>query len=320
MAFRKQGLGELEALVLLRRALDTPKRAPVVLGIGDDCALLSVGAGLLAWTIDASIEDVHFRRAWLGLDDVGYRALQAAVSDLAAMGAEPIGALCDLTLPPQTSRRKLALLAKGQAKAAQELGCAILGGNIARGPVIALSTSVLGRCRRPLRRDGARPGDELWLIGDVGLSALGLALCQRKRSRSAAERVCIAAWKRPRALLGEGRALVGRAHACIDVSDGLAGDAGHIARASGVALVIDEVALGRVLRPELRAVCEKLGRDPTRAALYGGEDYALLAAGPARRRPRFARVVGRVEKGRHVWLERADQTRVRLGGGFDHLG
>ena len=313
-------LNELDAIALLERLFSSPRSRDVVLDIGDDTALVRVGGRLLAWTVDGCVEGVHFERRLLSLADVGYRSLQAAVSDLAAMGATPIGALSALTLPKATTRRDLAALGKGQAEAARELGCPVIGGNVSRGAELSVTTSVLGHAPRALRRDAARAGDELWLVGRVGLAALGLALLQQKKTFTAAEGACVRAWRRPRALVREGRGLVGRARACIDVSDGLAGDSAHIAGESRVRVVLEAEALRQSLDGALLSVCIRLGRDPIEAALFGGEDYALLATGPAARRPRFARRIGRVERGRDVWLERAEGERSRLRrGGYDHL-
>jgi thiamine-monophosphate kinase len=196
----------------------------------------------------------------------------------------------------------------------------VVGGNIARGERLGVTTTVLGVAGRPLRRDGARAGDEVWLVGSVGLAAAGFALLRAGRTvRGRAAERAVAAWRRPRALLREGRALVGRASAAIDVSDGLAGDAGHIARASGVRVVLEEVLLVRALPSELVNAARLAGRSALDLALSGGEDYALVATGAAAKRPRGARRIGRVTRGRGAVLERADGNHVELGRGYDHL-
>jgi thiamine-monophosphate kinase len=273
------------------------------------------------WTVDACLEGTHFRRSTLSLEDVGYRSFQAAASDLAAMGARPLAALSALTLPRGFSRRELGALARGQAKAARECGAAIVGGNLASGRELGVTTTLVGAAAHPLTRAGAVPGDELWLVGDVGLAALGLELLQASpgRARRGHEAACVAAWRRPRALITEGLRLVGRAHAAIDVSDGLAGDVAHLARASAVRVVIDEAALTAALRPELCELAERRRRTALSFAIHGGEDYALVAAGPGARRPRFAKRIGHVERGRGVFLRRGSGALVRSGEGFDHL-
>jgi thiamine-monophosphate kinase len=251
---------------------------------------------------------------------VGARAFEAALSDLAAMGARPLCALSALTLPRGFSPRELERLTRGQAAASRRCSCPIVGGNVARGPGLSLTTVALGLSKRPLTRAGARAGDECWLVGDVGLAAAGLALLRKRtRRRDAASARCIEAWRRPRALLARGLALVGAAHAVIDVSDGLAGDAGRLASASACRLLLEESSLRRALPRGLAAAAEALGRDPLELALAGGEDYALVAAGPSARRPAWARRIGRFTRGRGGYLERPDGTLVPLGAGFDHF-
>jgi thiamine-monophosphate kinase len=307
---RRLTTSELVAIELLARALAQPRAKGVVLGIGDDAAVLENG---LVWTIDAAVEGVHFDRRWVTLEDIGARAVEAALSDLAAMGATPIAALSALTLPRGIQRREIVALGKGEARAAKRAHTPIVGGNIARGPVLSLTTTVLGRARRPLRRDGARPGDELWLVGKLGLARAGLSFLQKSGK---GPRQALRAWQRPHALLDEGRKLVGRASACIDVSDGLAGDAWHLAERSRVRVVIEGDA---IVDPMLRAVARALARSPIELALQGGEDYALLATGPRQKRPRFARKIGGIEAGRGVLLELAGKRRVLPRQGFDHL-
>ena len=317
-----RGISEREAIALLSRALGGKARG-VGVGIGDDAAVLASVRGQLVFSVDASVENVHFRREWLGLADVGARALHAAVSDLAAMGARPLAALVGLILPRPFSAKSLRELSAGQKRAARELDCPIVGGNIARGSELSVTTAVLGVAKRPLCRSGARPGDELWLAGDLGLALAGLRWLERGDRRALgraprAIRACCDAWRCPRARLREGARLARSAHAMIDVSDGLAGDAEHLASASGVRVVIDAEALGDSLSPLLGDACALLLLSPLETALLGGEDYALLAAGPARRRPPFVHRIGRIEAGRGVYLEVGGKKR-RLRGGFDHL-
>lgn len=292
-------------------------RAAIETGIGDDAAVLRL-SGRVVWTVDAAVEGVHFDRRFMTLDDVGFRSFQAAVSDLAAMGARPVAALSALALPERFSDRDLERLLRGQAEAARALDCPIVGGNFTRASELSIHTTALGSARSPLTRSGARVGDELWLLGDVGLAAAGLAALTAGRTRGAALARCVAAFRRPSARLEDGAALVGRARAALDVSDGLAGDAGHLARASGVRAVISAEQLTRALRPELVRAAASLDRAPLELALYGGEDYALLAAGPAARRPPRATAIGWIERGRGVVLEVGGRRRA-LGAGYDHF-
>jgi thiamine-monophosphate kinase len=320
-AARAKKLSEFERIARISALFATRIHSQVKVGIGDDAAVLRRGKGDLVWTVDSSVEGVHFRRDWLKDQDIGWRSFHAAVSDLAAMGAKPIGALSALELPKDYDERSLMRLLQGQKDAANALGCPIIGGNLASAASVAVTTTVLGQTTHALLRSGARVDDELWLVGELGLAAAGLAClmdASRKPWGSAVER-CVAAWRRPEALIRRGRALLGRAHAAIDISDGLVGDAEHIAESSRVAVELNVDVLADLLRPELRNVAEQLSLSAIEFALHGGEDYALLATGPRSRRPRWASPIGRVVAGRGVWGTSREKGRQRLRSGFDHF-
>lgn len=326
-------VSEFAAIEVLRRGLTrTPKSAVVRVGIGDDAAVLGRPAGELVCSTDASLEGVHFDLTWLSVERAARRAVHAAVSDLAAMGADPLAAVVALEVPKAVTKASFAAIAKGQASAARETSCAIVGGNISSGNKLAFTTTVLGTCPtgRSVLRSGAKAGDEIWLSDEVGWAGLGLSLLQTRRvefsgrgyraSNASTARFALEAakrWSTPSAKLVTGRAWRGAARSMIDVSDSLASEVGHIAKASGVRLVLDELALSAAHQQLFRA-SQALGFDALQLALYGGEDYALLATGPARKRPRGAKTIGFVERGRGAWLSR-DGRRVSLKSGFDHL-
>jgi thiamine-monophosphate kinase len=177
--------------------------------------------------------------------------------------------------------------------------------------------------KKPVTRSGAVAGHELWVLGELGLARAGLLLHQSRiqvparLARIAAR--ARAAWARPRALLDEGLGLARHARAAIDVSDGLSGDVQHLAEASGVKAVIEARHLQRLLAPGLAELGDLLGEPGTALALQGGEDYALLCAGPRARRPARAKVVGRIESGRGSELQLETGHSFELGPGFDHL-
>jgi thiamine-monophosphate kinase len=314
---------ELERIALLQRSLGgSPPDPRVTVGIGDDAAVLAAPAAPLVWTVDAAVEGVHFRRDLLTLDDLGYRATMAAASDLAAMGAAPLGLLAALVLPAWVSDADLEALAGGQRRAAEELGTAVIGGNLARGSELSITTTALGTAERPLTRAGALPGDGLWMAGPVGLAAAGLLALEQGGPPPNEAAIAVSAWRRPRARLAAGfHAALAGARAAIDVSDGLARDVGHLARASGVRAVLDA---GRIVGPELRAAAAALGRDPLPLALHGGEDYALVVAlPPGETLDGFARI-GTVElagEGPLLALRGEDGSLAALDArGFDHFG
>lgn len=280
---------ELERVALLKARLGPPP-VGVRTGIGDDAAILEACDEPLVWTVDAVVEDVHFRRSW-GLFDVGYRATMAASSDLAAMGARPLSLLAALVLPDDIDDEDLGAIADGQATAARALGTAVVGGNLARGRELSITTTALGASSEPMQRIGARPGDALWLAGPVGLAAAGLAWLDRGLPRDGAHAgPALTALLRPVARIEAGLAARSRASAAIDVSDGLAADLAHLARASGVRAVIDPATF---VGPELHAVAGELGLDARDLALFGGEDYALVVAAPGGAElPGFVRIGG----------------------------
>ncbi len=293
----------------------------VALGVGDDAAIIRPGRKRWVWTIDACVEGVHFDHRWLAPRDVGWRSFQAAVSDIAAMGARPVAALCSLALPKNGDLALFRAVAHGQARAARSLGCAIVGGNLTSARQLSIHTTVLGTTDRPLRRDTARTGDEIWLIGQVGAAAAGLEIARgvSEHDRTTDMRWCARHWQRPKALIDDGYGLRTLAHAAIDVSDGLAADLKHLAQASGLRAVLNADSLEKAAGPRLRRVAQALNRSALDWALFGGEDYALLAAGPSRKRPATAVTIGHFESGRGVWLQTANQTRHLSPAGFDHF-
>jgi thiamine-monophosphate kinase len=271
-------VGSEFARIELLRSIFAAASDKLVLGIGDDAAVLAPVADPLVWTVDAAVEGSHFRRDLLPLEDIGYRSTMAAASDLAAMGAEPIAILAALVLPADLSDADLQRLAEGQRAAAAAIGAPIAGGNLARGSELSITTTVLGSAPRPLRRSGARPGDALWLAGPVGLAAAGLRLLDRRTpAESKSAEAAVTSWRQPTARIAAGRDARAVATAAIDISDGLSRDAGHVARASGVRVVLDPAAF---MSPALLEVAKELEIDPLDLALSGGEDYAILAAAP----------------------------------------
>lgn len=317
-------LTESEAIRILSEELGTTYRASsrgfVRRGIGDDAAVLAPPQDAQVWTIDACHEGAHFLWEWMSPEDVAHKSFHAALSDIPAMGASPVGALCQLSLSARVSRSWLRRFARAQAEVAKAAKTPLLGGNFTAGPLVQVVTSVLGRIAegQELTRDGAKAGDELWLCGEVGLARAGLLLLQRGVRRGGTDvRACLEAFRRPQAQIAMGAVLRGCATSCLDVSDGLARDTARLAQASGVRIVICDDQLQRTISPSLIKVARRLEEEPLSLVLVGGEDYALLATGPAAARPRGARLIGRVEAGSGVFTERLG-TLTRLGGGFEH--
>lgn len=285
---------------------------PLARGVGGDCAELDVPTGSrLVVSTDTSVEDVHFRRQWLSPREIGYRATAAALSDLAAAAAEPLGLLLALTLPADW-RDAAGELAEGVAEAARVAGAPIVGGDTTAGGALSLTVTVLGAAARPLSRVGARPGDALWVTGALGGPAAALRAWRIGTAPDSAHRDRFA---RPVPRVAEARWLSGQgATAAVDLSDGLAADARHLAAASRVRLELDADAVPRVAGVELAE------------ALASGEEYELLVAAPAALdAPAFAARFGVpiTRIGRVAALAAAERpgvyARVDLPGGHDHL-
>lgn len=289
----------------------------VRLGIGDDCAVLRARTEGLVLSVDSVVEHVHFRRAWLTFEQLGYKATMGALSDLAAMGAAPLGALSSLILPVDVNDASLEALARGQAEACAEVGTSVVGGNLARGGELSITTTVIGESPSPLRRDGARPGDVVLAAGPLGLAAAGLRALLAERESEAAFAAALVAWRRPRARIEEGRRLVGTATAAIDVSDGLGLDVSRMAESSGCKIVLTAEAL---VGAPLRAAAEALGVDPVALALSGGEDYALVATAPPEVSLSGLVRIGYCEEGEGVELEGVGGKRSPVAAaGWDHF-
>ena len=260
----------------------TAPEAPdsIALGIGDDCALLQPAPGMqLAVSTDLLVEGRHF---FADVDPaaLGHKALAVNLSDLAAMGAEPLAFTLALALPPERAQDEawLAALAQGLFALADAHGCALVGGDTTAGP-LTLCITVFGQvpAGHALRRDRARAGDDLWVSGTLGDARLALAAL-RGEIDLPAEALAQARQRleRPTPRLALGTALRGIAHSAIDVSDGLLGDLGHILKASGTGASIDAAAASRLLAAGAALDAETLRT----AALAGGDDYELVFTAP----------------------------------------
>ncbi|WPC04575.1 thiamine-phosphate kinase [Pseudomonas benzenivorans] len=296
----------------------------VALGIGDDCALLELPVGeQLAVSTDTLVEAVHFPAS---ADPclLGQRALGVSLSDLAAMGATPIGFTLALTLP-RAEPAWLEAFARGLDRMAQQCGARLIGGDTTRGP-LSLTLSVFGRvpAGQALTRAGARVGDLLCVGGCLGegAGALELVLGRRQAVAEVAEPLLARYWS-PQPQLALGQALLGKATAALDISDGLLADCGHIAAASGVALSVEQARL-----PISAALLELLGEQGARrCALGGGDDYLLAFTLPP---PQLAglqaagwpvQVVGRVEAGQGVrLLDEQGRSIAAPAQGYQHFG
>jgi thiamine-monophosphate kinase len=314
-------------------SLDMGGGARVLIGSGDDAAVTAPD-GVTATSVDAFVDGVHFRRDTASLESIGRKAMAAAFSDLAAMGAAPGEAYVQLGIPADLDESGSIELGTGLASTAAANGVAIIGGDVTRAPILLLALTVVGHAAAPdelVSRAGAKPGDLLVVTGELGGAAAGLLLLDRPEL-GAGLGAGVAEALRDRQLepaprLAAGRALAtGGATAMIDLSDGLGGDADHVASASGVRIAIELADVP--VQQGVEAVAVAAGADPWELIAGGGEDYELLATlrpgdlAEARSAVESAgtslTVIGEVADGEGVSLRGADGTELPASG-FDQL-
>jgi thiamine-monophosphate kinase len=289
-----------------------PQGPGIIVGIGDDAAVLTTPDSRVVATMDMLVEGRHFRRDWSGPVDIGGKAAAQSLADVAAMGATPIALLVGLAGPGDLPIVWVEGLATGLAQESARAGASVAGGDIAEAATITLAITALGGLSggAPVTRAGARPGDLVAVAGTLGRSAAGLALLQAGLAEPAS---LLAAhrWPRPPYDAGPEAARLG-ATSMIDISDGLGQDLGHVTAASGVLIDIDSARL----EPDetLRAAATTLGGpDPVDWMLAGGEDHALAATFPVGTDlPERWVVIGRVGEGSGVRLD--SRPSVRLSG------
>jgi thiamine-monophosphate kinase len=322
--------GEFGLIAAVRRAAGAARGGWRV-AIGDDAAVLRVAAGReVVVTVDALVENVHFRFGTTDPRSLGRKALAVNLSDLGAMGAVPTGFLLALGAPRDLPAARLDGFLSGLLAAAREARCPLVGGDTVASPAFFASITAFGSVARgrALLRSGARPGDRVLVTGALGASALGLALLESDRGGEAGAAPFVRRHRLPRPPFEAGARLARRrdAGAAIDVSDGLVQDLGHVARESGVAIELD---VERVpLAPGAARLAAALALDPLALALHGGEDYELAfsvrpgapsAAALSRALGVRLSEIGRVRRGRGVRLLRAGKPVQIPGSGWDHF-
>lgn len=315
---REPSLADIGEFGLIERlTARLPTSDLVLLGPGDDTALVTAPDGRVVITTDLLVQDHHFRLQWSSPEDVGAKAVAANLADVAAMGAVPTVLVVGFGAPATLSAQWALRCGQAMADEAASAGAVIVGGDVVAAAHVTIAITALGDLagRAPVRRSGARPGDVLAVAGSVGWSAAGLSLLRAGLSEPA---VLVGAHRRPTPPYAAGpQAALAGATAMIDVSDGLIADARHIAEASRVTveLASDRLQPGR----ELTQAADCLGVDPLIWIMQGGEDHALLATfDPAVRLPDGFTVIGQVHSSGSDDVLVDGQAWVSRGG-FDHF-
>ena len=330
-------------------------RGRVRLGIGDDAAVLKDGTVV---TTDAYAEGVHFDLSYMSLRQVGERCACGAISDVTAMAAEPEAVFVSLALPgnapcltPEARRRadagfkrhasgmkqQVRQLYSGIEDVCAEMGCEVAGGDIIVADQLLLALTAVGKTRSPRLRSGARPGDRLYVTGNLGSAEAGRILladevrsqrpvCRRqKRGKRPAgdwRLPLIRRHLRPVPRLAVMRELRRYFHGLIDTSDGLATDARHLSEMSGVRIVLEAEAIP--IAPATKRFCVEHGFDPLDFVLEAGEDYELLSTSrhrlPSSVKDVKVTAIGSVEDGRGLFIERGGRAVPVTVSGYDHLG
>jgi thiamine-monophosphate kinase len=294
-------VGEFPLIDALREVFAAGEQ--VLVGPGDDAAVLRIRNGHVVVSTDLFVEGRHFRRDWASADDIGHRAGAANLSDINAMGGRAHSLTIGLAAPRDLPAHWALDFAKGFAQECGLVGASVVGGDLTSSDQLVIAVTVLGACTQsPVLRSGAEPGDALALCGRQGWAAAGLAVLGRG-FRS--PRVLVEAYRRAQPPYDAGRiAAEAGATSMIDISDGLLADARHLADESGVAIDVRRDAF-EIPEP-LQAVGAATGADPISFILGGGEDHALLATFPSNDVPEGWTVIGSVAEGSGVTVDGAE--------------
>ncbi|MCZ6558324.1 MAG: thiamine-phosphate kinase [SAR324 cluster bacterium] len=311
----KKSLGEFELIKRLASRLPAPSGEGVV-GIGDDAAALPTKDGVMLLTCDIALAGRHFQPGITPMADVGWKVTSSSVSDIAACGGMPASALISLGVPEDSPQADLDALYEGIAEAGAHYGFEVLGGNVTGSKELLVDCFMMGQAPRFIPRSGAQPGDVICVSGTLGDSDAGLTLLGTE-PQGAAEQALLRRHLRPRARTDLVPLLQRAASAAIDISDALASELHHVARASAVQLVVEGQRVP--ISSELRSFAHARHEDPLQRALFGGEEYQLLFTVPPHKAPQPGgediTVIGEVREGSGVLLDGEPLP----GRGWDHL-
>lgn len=309
-------LADIGEFGLIARMAAVPEDPSIIVGPGDDCAIVRIGGAPVAITVDMLVEGRHFRTDWSTPLEIGRKAAAASLADVVAMGARPTALVVGFGAPGTTVTNWAVSVAAAMREECAAVGAHIVGGDVTASDAVVISVTALGdfEGREPVLRSGAQPGDVVALAGRIGWSAAGLAVLSRG-FRSPKALVDAHRAPAPPYAAGIAAAQAG-ATSMIDVSDGLVADARHIAEASGVTVALDSASLA--IPEELAAAAAAYNVDARTWMFTGGEDHALLATFPAGTAlpDGFVRI-GEVRSGDAAVA--VDGAPVRSAGGHEHF-
>ena len=312
-------IGEFDLIEKLTSLIDI-KDSSVVVGFGDDCACVDINGKLILFSSDIQIEGSHFLKEKISPEDLGWKLISVNVSDIVACGGLPKWSLISIAFPKETEISFLEDVYKGIKKALDFYSFSLIGGNTAKANQIVFDLFITGETKRFVSRSGGKEGDILFLTGHTGLSRAGLELLlMEKKEYEDWEKQLISFHTKPTARIDFQPVVERFANCCIDVSDGLAGDLGHIEKQSKVKIILEKENLP--VHPLLEKFCKKYKKDPYEYILFGGEDYQLVFSISKEKAKEIknAYPIGYLEKGKGLFLKEKKNIYPIFPKGFQHI-
>jgi len=306
-------MGEFELIKKLTQNLSISDPS-VLIGFGDDCACVSVNGEKLLFTVDSQLENRHFIKDKISSQDLGWKLVSVNVSDVAACGGIPKWAVISIAVPKEIEEAFLVNVYRGIEKAKTFYKLDVIGGNTSSADEIIFDMFLIGKTERFVSRSGAKTQDLVFLSGYTGLSRAGLELLlMNKKHYEHWEKELIKFHTLPKARIDLSDKIQKYANSCIDISDGLVSDIGHIASMSRVSVDISYLPV----HPLLERFCKKYHKDPVEYILYGGEDYQLVFTAEEKYKEQFNNcfLIGKVKEGAGVFLN-GKPVDIK---GFEHL-
>ncbi len=313
----KRHIGEFELIERLSSILPINDK-DVLVGFGDDTACVNVNGKLLLLTGDIQVENVHFIKSKINPEDLGWKLVSSNVSDVVACGGIPRWGLISIALPKNIDYQYVENVYKGIKKAIDYYKMFIIGGNTSSSSEMVFDLFLVGETKRFVSRSSAKAGDFIYVSDYLGLSRAGLELIlMNKNNYEDWELGLIKKHTKPTARIDLQGLIEKYASSCIDISDGLAGDLGHISEMSKVKIVIEKEKLK--IHPDLRKYCDKYEKNPYHYILYGGEDYQLAFSLEKEKNLENITKIGYIEEGKGVYLKDGEDIFHIKEKGFEHL-